>query len=104
MMQGKEMSLREWRQSIGMTQGELAKKANVSRAAISHVETARVEPTAQFARKICAAFSNMLGYRVCNWHVFPAHFKPLPGPTRKPEASQHSVRRHPSRPDGSTSA
>jgi DNA-binding XRE family transcriptional regulator len=71
------MGLRDWRASAGLTQGELARKARVSRASVSHIELERYAPTAGFAGKVCRALSEALGFPVRTWDVFPAVFTPL---------------------------
>jgi len=78
-MQSSRMKLRDWRESAGLTQRELAGLAVVARSAISHVETGRVRPTAAFAGRICRALSRHLGRPVETWELFPECFKPLPG-------------------------
>ncbi|MBN2080912.1 helix-turn-helix transcriptional regulator [bacterium] len=72
------MKLKDWRESAGLTQRELARLAVVARSAISHVETGRVRPTAAFAGRICRALSKHLGRPVATWDLFPECFKPLP--------------------------
>jgi DNA-binding XRE family transcriptional regulator len=75
------MELRKYRRSFGLTQQELARQAQVSRSLVSHVETGRVSPSAQFAGRICEVFSAKFGQPVFSWEVFPDEFEP---PSRAP--------------------
>jgi transcriptional regulator with XRE-family HTH domain len=71
------MGLRDWRKAAGLTQAEIARMASVSRAAVSHVETKRIPPSAGFAGKVCRALSHELGMQVHTWDVFPDEFTNL---------------------------
>lgn len=66
--------LKEIRKSAGLTQQQLANKAKLARAAISHVETGRYPPTTKFAGKICRCLGNELQMKVQVWDVFPDNF------------------------------
>lgn len=69
------MSLREIRESAGLTQRELANKACIARASISHIENGRYTPTARFAGRVCRALSSALNARVNTWDLFPGQFQ-----------------------------
>lgn len=70
------MELRKWRRAFGLTQHDLARQAQVSRSLVSHVETGRVPPSAQFAGRICEVFTTKYGQPVFSWDVFPDEFEP----------------------------
>jgi len=71
------MNLRDWRESAGLSQRELARLAQVSRASISHVETGRYAPSPSFAGKVARALSQELAVNIHTWDLFPSQFKPL---------------------------
>jgi DNA-binding XRE family transcriptional regulator len=72
------LTLKDWRRSLGLTQGQLARLACVSRASISHVETGRFQPTPKLAGRLCRALSTRLGRELSRWELFPRIFRPLP--------------------------
>jgi transcriptional regulator with XRE-family HTH domain len=71
----KTMSLRDWRESAGLTQRELARLARIARASISHIENGYYPPTAGFAGKVCRALSAQLGCTLHTWELFPGVFR-----------------------------
>jgi len=70
--------MRDWRLGAGLTQRELARRACVARASISHVETGRTLPSIKFSQRIARALGASLGTPVAVHDLFPATFKPLP--------------------------
>jgi transcriptional regulator with XRE-family HTH domain len=72
--EGKAMRLREIRRAAGMTQRELARRAGLSRSAVSHVEQGRYSPSARFAGKVCRALAAELDTPLRTWEIFPGSF------------------------------
>lgn len=71
---GAKDGLNAWRRVAGLTQIELARKARISRATISHLESGRCEPSCGIAGKICRALSEALAAPLYTWDIFPAWF------------------------------
>jgi len=84
------MTLREVRMAAGMTQGELARLACISRSAVSHVEGGRYAPSARFAGRVCRALSARLGWRIATWELFPGRFIAVEGEATSPASSAQS--------------
>ncbi len=70
--------MREWRVGAELTQRELARRACIARASISHVETGRCQPSLKFAQRVSRALAKCLGREVGVTDLFPMVFKPLP--------------------------
>ena len=68
------MRLKQLRRSAGMTQRDLARRAGLSRSAVSHVESGRYAPSVRFAGKVCRALAAELGAPVHTWQLFPECF------------------------------
>jgi len=69
------MTLRDYRESAGLTQEALASLAGLAETSISEFEGERRIPSAASAGKLCAALSLRLGRTVNTWDVWPARFK-----------------------------
>jgi len=78
------MTLRDVRRAAGLTQGELARLACISRAAVSHVEGGRYAPSARFAGRVCRALSARLGKSIATWQLFPGRFIAVEGEAASP--------------------
>jgi putative transcriptional regulator len=72
------MCLKDWRVSAGLTQRELARRARVARASISHVETGRFSPSPRLAGRLARALGEVLCAQLQTWDVFPDEFQPPP--------------------------
>jgi len=77
-MSGSPQNLREWRQSAGLTQRELANLAYIARSTITHIETGLYPPTTTAASRIAKGLSRCLGRQINAWDVFPGLVKPVP--------------------------
>ncbi len=69
------MLIKELRCAAGMTQQELARKACVSRSAISDLECGKYLPSPRLAGRVSRAISSALGVSLNTWDIFPEHFK-----------------------------
>jgi len=78
------MTLREWRYAAGLTQQQLARRAQVSRSSLSAIENGHRAPSAGFAGKICRALSREFGCAIHTWHVFPQRFNRVLVTVRRP--------------------
>ena len=77
-MSGSPQNLREWRQSAGLTQRELANLAYIARSTITHIETGLYPPTHCAADKIAKGLSRRLGRQINAWDIWPGLVKPVP--------------------------
>ena len=67
--------VQELRDSAGLSQEQLAKKSGIARATISSIETGRMVPSGETAKKIVTALNRELKTKLRNWEVFPGVFK-----------------------------
>lgn len=67
--------LQELRDAAGFSQEQLAKKSGMARATISSLETGRMAPSGETAKKIVTALNKELKTKLRNWDVFPGVFK-----------------------------
>jgi transcriptional regulator with XRE-family HTH domain len=72
------LTLADWRNSAGFSQHDLAAKAGVARATISHIESGRNNPSPGVARKIADAIGQAVSKELELHDIWPEIFKKIP--------------------------